>query len=312
MTNGKRKRKRTAKGKALEEENGNKEDLGKKDEIGNKEESGDNQGDKQAPAKKKKKAQPCDKKSKQSAEVEAAQLRAIQFFKTLENPVSTGDKPPVVTDKDDMTCAEQTQQERTMNTNVQLTPITNEQRTPVTNNVQQTPNTNMQRTPITNDVQRTPNVQRDNMQSLNATKQNGTLQTSMTQLVRDVPKGEQNNVTPPTYRTLTSTNDVTPLVPSVPLATVPKSSARLFGTQATSYTDLLSQTTDDDDFSLSYAVGGAIRHSYNCDEEVTGRDVGDKMDRACPDCSFYKAQNEELQEELQKLKEKCGSKYYNK
>ena len=69
----------------------------------------------------------------------------------------------------------------------------------------------------------------------------------------------------------------------------PKSAARLFGNKATSHTGLLSQTTDDDDFTLSYAVGGAIRHSYNCDEEVT-RHFSDNMDQlqtgACSDCNF--------------------------
>ena len=308
--------------------------------------------------------------------------------------MSAGDKPPAVTINDnDITCAENTQKERTWNANVQLTPITNEQRTPVTCNAQRSPNNNMQHTPITEDVQQTPNVQWDSMESLNAAKQNDTPQTSLTALVRDVVKEPQNNETPRTYQTPTLTNAVTPVVPSVPLATVsrrpgdmtqtdnatqqpkinvrdsvneiipipqtnkgilshqsthlvqedmtmggqtrtdvtelglgprgrenqfhnsllrcgkPKSATRLFGTQAASYTDLLAQTTDDDDFSLSYAVGGAIRHSYNCDEVTSDISHSDKMDQQCSDCSFYKAQNEELQEQLRNLKEKCGSKY---
>ena len=91
----------------------------------------------------------------------------------------------------------------------------------------------------------------------------------------------------------------------------PKSATRLFGTQAASFTDLLAQTTDDDDddVSLSYAVGGAIPHSYNCDEVNSNVSRSDKMDQQCSDCSFYKAQNEELQEQLRNMKEKCGSKY---
>ena len=78
-----------------------KEDIARKDEIGNKEECGNNQGNKQASAK---------KKEEKSAEIEAAQLRAKQFFERLENPVSTGDKPPAVSDEDEIICVEQTQQ----------------------------------------------------------------------------------------------------------------------------------------------------------------------------------------------------------
>lgn len=82
----------------------------------------------------------------QSAEVEAAQLLAINYFKTVEKIVSTSDKPPAVT------WAEQTQQELQeckSNTNIQLTPITV---------VQQMPITNKQRMPTTNNVQQTPNT----------------------------------------------------------------------------------------------------------------------------------------------------------
>ena len=89
----------------------------------------------------------------------------------------------------------------------------------------------------------------------------------------------------------------------------PKSATRLFGTQAASYTVLLTQTTDDDDFSLSYAVGGAIHHSYNGDKVNSDVSRSDKIDQQCSDCSFYHAKNEELQEQLQNLKERCGSKY---
>lgn len=219
ITNGKRTRKRTAKGKALEEENGNKEleIIHKEKQISNKaDDSENNQGDKQAPVKRKKKSQ----QPKRSAEIEAAQLRAAQFFKTLENTVSAGDKPTAVTINDnDITCAENTQKERTWNANVQLTPITNEQRTPATYNVQRSPN-NMQQTPITKDVQQTPIVQRDTMDSPNTAKQNDTSQTSLTELVGEVEKGPQNNETPRTYQTPTLTNAVTPIVLSVPLATV--------------------------------------------------------------------------------------------
>ena len=100
-------------------------------------------------------------------------------------------------------------------------PITNEQRTPVTYNVQRSPNNNMQQMPISNDVQQTPNVQRDSMESLNAAEQNDTLQTSLTELVRDVLKGPlQNNETPRPHQTPTLTNALTPIFHSVPLATV--------------------------------------------------------------------------------------------
>ena len=82
----------------------------------------------------------------------------------------------------------------------------------------------------------------------------------------------------------------------------PKPAARLFGTQGTPYTDLLSRTTDDDNFSLLCAVGGAIRHSYNCNEEDTNDMCIDNMDQlqsgACADCAFYKAQNDELRVKL--------------
>ena len=89
--------------------------------------------------------------------------------------MSAGNKPSAFTINDnDITCAENTQKEQIWNANVQLTPITNEQRTPVTYNIQRSPNNNMQQTPISNDVQRTPNVQRDSMESLNATEQNDT------------------------------------------------------------------------------------------------------------------------------------------
>ena len=133
----------------IEKENPNKAD-----------DSENNQGDKQAPAKRKKKSQQCNKQPKWSAEIETAQLQAAQFFKTLENIGSAGDKPSAVTINDnDITCAENTQKERTWNANVQLTPVTNEQRTPVNYNVQRSPNDNMQQTPITEVVQPTPNVQ---------------------------------------------------------------------------------------------------------------------------------------------------------
>lgn len=39
--------------------------------------------------------------------------------------------------------------------------------------------------------------------------------------------------------------------------------------------DPLFQDTEEDDFSLSYTVGGAIRHSYDCYEE----DISDKRDQ---------------------------------
>lgn len=79
-----------------------------------------NEGDKQAPAKKKKKSQQCHKQPKRSAEIEAAQLQAAQFFKTLENNVSAGYKLSAVTiNDDDITCAENTQKEQTWNANVQ-------------------------------------------------------------------------------------------------------------------------------------------------------------------------------------------------
>ena len=79
----------------------------------------------------------------------------------------------------------------------------------------------MQQTPISNDVQQTPNVQQDSMESLNAAEQNDALQTSLTELVRDILKGPlQNNETPRTYQTRMLTNALTPIVPSVPLATV--------------------------------------------------------------------------------------------
>ena len=113
---------------------------------------------------------------------------------------------------DDITCAENTQMEPTWNANVQLTPITNEQWMPVTYNVQRSPKNNMQQTPISNDVQQTWNVQRDSMESLNMAEQHDTLQTSLTELVRYVLKGPQNNETPRTYQTPTLTNALTPIV----------------------------------------------------------------------------------------------------
>ena len=57
---------KNSKGEAFEEENGNKE------------------------------LEIIYKEPKRSTEIEAAQLRAAQFFKTLENIVSAGDKPSAV------------------------------------------------------------------------------------------------------------------------------------------------------------------------------------------------------------------------
>ena len=73
----------------------------------------------------------------------------------------------------------------------------------------------MQQTPISNDVQQTPNVQQDSSESLNAAEQNDALQTSLTELVRDILKGPlQNNETPRTYQTRMLTNALTPIVPT--------------------------------------------------------------------------------------------------
>ena len=77
------------------------------------------------------------------------------------------------------------------------------------------------------------------------------------------------------------------------------------------FMELLSENADDNaDLSLSHVVGGAIRHSYDCSESANDSDIMVEFETgSCSNCTFYKAQNKELQDELQKLKQKCQSKY---
>lgn len=97
----------------------------------------------------------------------------------------------------------------------------------------------MQKTP---NLQRAPNfnIQWDNTESLHVAKQNGTLQTDKTQPVYNGQKGPQNYVTQQTHRTLTSTNDVTPLTAldnqydNTTLSGKLRSAAGLLGAQANS------------------------------------------------------------------------------
>ena len=79
--------------------------------------------------------------------------------------------------------------------------------------------------------------------------------------------------------------------------------------QAPRYTTLLAEGVDDNDYlSFSRVLGGAIRHSYDCSEEAN-EDMRHVETGSCSMCAFYKMQNKDLREQLQSLKQKCGSKY---
>lgn len=68
-------------------------------------------------------------------------------------------------------------------------------------------------------------------------------------------------MTPQTYHTLTSTKNVT-----TPYSVVNRDLPLDYLIPKLQPT-LLSQTTNDHDFNLSYRVGGANGHSYDCNEE---------------------------------------------
>ena len=156
--NGKRKRTKTAKGKALKQvENVDNGDVEATSSTSASQKRKKEPQSAQSPKNKKSKnVRQSEKQSKRSANVEAAQLRAKHSFKVMQDQEHDDDLQQI-------TYAEQTQllnQTANINNgassdkNVQLTPMSNEQ---PPNNERQTPITKERRTPMAN-KQRTPMI----------------------------------------------------------------------------------------------------------------------------------------------------------
>ena len=77
--------------------------------------------------------------------------------------------------------------------------------------------------------------------------------------------------------------------------------------------DLLCEDEDSSSQNLSTLLSSAIRKSYDVESPQVAQHI-EKPPKAsailCPDCALYKARNEELQERLNELEDKCQCKYF--
>ena len=228
-------------------------------------ESEDNQST-PAAKKKEKSTALAEKKKIQSANVEAAQLRAKTFF----NAVSA--KPAVVVDLS-------TDTDEPAVVNIPVPKSSNDKPIPppqagtnsLLNSPQSKPNSHINITPQTSPTHTSPP------------------KASSTPIANTRP---QTHVHP--HTTISPTRETAPI---------------------SSYMGLLSDQVDPPRDSLANVLGGAIRKSYDVDEpqRLNGNFAAKPLPEsaACSNCAIYKLRNEELQAQLEELKQKCSGNLFS-
>lgn len=109
----------------------------------------------------------------------------------------------------------------------------------------------------------------------------------------------------------------TPLIPSEKNYPIPVSPIHYHESpvthQSNSYMDLLCEDEDSSTQNLSTLLSSAIRKSYDVEPPQVAQHI-EKPPKAsailCPDCALYKARNEDLEERLNELEDKCQCKHF--